>query len=156
VKRIVTTVAAPIDGLLPGALPRAEHVDAFATPVLPGDPATPEGWSLLSLETVPRWVAGAMWLRHAIVRPFGLLVPTAGMDLGPMAFPKLARTDTEILYGLNDKHLDFRVVLRVADGTATFATMVQVNNALGRVYWSVVRRIHPFVVRSLLRSAPLP
>jgi Protein of unknown function (DUF2867) len=153
--RVVTAVHAPTDGLLPPALPRAEYADAFSTALLTGDPETADGWALLSLDAVPRWIAVAMVLRNVLARSLGLKAAPRGTER-TLPFPELARTANEILFGVDDRHLDFRAVLRVEQGHATFATSVQVNNAVGRAYWTVVRRIHPVVVTSLLRSAPLP
>lgn len=153
--RVVTAGPAPSDGLLPPALPRAEHTDAFSTVLLEGDPQTADGWATMSLDAVPGWISWAMRTRNRLARPLGLKTPAHGTER-TLPFPELARTEREILYGIDDRHLDFRVVLRVVDGSVTFATSVQVNNALGRAYWTVVSRIHPIVVRSLLRSAPEP
>jgi hypothetical protein len=153
--RIVTAVDSPTDGLLTPGLPRAEYADAFSTALLAGDPETVDGWALLSLDAVPTWIAVAMALRNALARSLGLKAARRGTER-TLPFPELARTANEILFGIDDLHLDFRVVLRVDQGRATFATSVQVNNAVGRAYWTVVRRIHPVVVASLLQSMPLP
>jgi hypothetical protein len=152
--RVVTTSQVPSDGLLLQSLQGAEFADAFSTALLDGDPDTPAGWAAGSLHAEPRWIAVAMAVRNAVVRP--LRLKTGPPDGTRSLLPELARTEQEILYGLDDRHLDFRAVLRVADGRVTFATSVRVNNALGRAYWTIVRPIHPIVVRSLLRSMPEP
>jgi hypothetical protein len=71
---------------------------------------------------LPRWGAWLMSLRNAIVRPFGLkTAPEGGKhhdQMRPLArgdsagiFPVLKRAEDEIVLGLDDKHLDFRLVL---------------------------------------------
>jgi hypothetical protein len=72
-------------------------------------------------------------------------------------FPELSRTDTEVVLGMDDLHLDFRVgvhVVPVADGVRlTVGTVVLFHNAFGRLYFLPVRPAHRVIVRSMLRRA---
>jgi hypothetical protein len=132
------------------------HVDGFATPRRGDDPADLDSWvELMQRSRTPRWIRIAMALRDAIARPLRLTPSRGAFDRSPLPFPVLHREDRMILCGLDDRHLDFRVVFRVDDTFVSFTTAVRVHRGMvGRVYWAVVRRIHPFVVRSILRRIP--
>jgi hypothetical protein len=92
-----------------------------------------------------------MRLRDLLVRPFGLAA--AGEGLPETGFPLLAKTDAEVVLGVDDKHLSFRVGVTTAGGRATLTTTVTLAGRLGRFYWAVVRWFHPLVVRATLRQA---
>ncbi|GFE13109.1 hypothetical protein Sgleb_11560 [Streptomyces glebosus] len=67
------------------------------------------------------------------------------------SFPVAGRTDTEILLGEDARHLDFRASVLVEDGRVTLGTVVRLHRTAGRLYFAVVRRIHPFMARLMLR-----
>ncbi|MGW1378791.1 DUF2867 domain-containing protein [Streptomyces sp. NPDC002446] len=67
------------------------------------------------------------------------------------SFPVVGRADGEILLGEDARHLDFRASILVADGRVTLGTVVRVHNTAGRLYFAVVRRVHPFMARMMLR-----
>lgn len=67
------------------------------------------------------------------------------------AFPVLGRTDQEILLGADARHLDFRASVHVADGRVTLGTVVRIHRTAYRLYFAVVRRVHPFMARMMLR-----
>lgn len=60
------------------------------------------------------------------------------------------------MLGVDDRHLDFRIGVRVDRKRVRVTTAVQLNNRLGRLYWAIVRLVHPLVVRSLLARARVP
>jgi hypothetical protein len=103
------------------------------------------------MASLPQPVKQAMRLRDALVRPFGLAA--AGEGLPETGFPLLAQTDQEIVLGVDDKHLSFRVGITTGDGQATLTTTVTLLGPLGRLYWLVVRWFHPLVVRATLGHA---
>ncbi len=106
----------------------------------------------------PQWVHALMSLRNSIVRPFGLIgsprqLPATRQRLG--MFPVLAVEQDHVVLGLDDRHLDFRIVLEVAErgsgaSTITLATNVKCHNTLGRVYLAVVRPFHRIIVPAML------
>ncbi|WP_336047965.1 DUF2867 domain-containing protein [Streptomyces sp. CA2R101] len=78
--------------------------------------------------------------------------PEAWQDmLGRAGFRVLGRTEHEILLGEDARHLDFRASIHLADGHVTLGTVVRIHRRAGRLYFTVVRRVHPFVVRTVLR-----
>jgi hypothetical protein len=90
-----------------------------------------------------------MAARNVVVAPLGLKAPRSAAR----GFPKLDGDEREVLLGLDDRHLDFRVSVLVQDGTLTFATRVRLRNRLGRAYFAPVRLVHPLVVRAMVARA---
>ena len=111
--------------------------------------------------TPPNWVRALMRTRNAIVRPFGLktgLPPPVKLAGGQIRmFPVLAESPHEILMGLDDRHLDFRLAVGVLrSGTATkvtVTTVVHTHNLPGRVYLAAILPFHRVIVRSMLSAA---
>jgi hypothetical protein len=117
----------------------------------------------------PRWAARLMAIRNRLVTLVGLKDvgalaervdrPAAAYRVGDRLgiFTLMARTDDEIVLGIDDHHLDVRVsVLKfVRGGAARYAlsTAVKTHNLLGRLYMIPVGRIHPIIVRALMRDA---
>lgn len=141
-----------VTGLLTGSLARVDAGDTWTTPLLDGDADDVRSWQDGVFSAAPAWVRRLMALRDRLVGPLGLR--TAGGHRG--GFPELAASGDEVLTGLDDRHLSFRVSTRLSGGEVAVTTLVQVHNGLGRLYWSVVRWFHPVVVRSLLRRVPAP
>jgi len=136
------------------ALGRIDATDCFRTVVLPGDPTEPRAWAQMVLGRSPRWVQSLMRIRNAVVRPLGLRTPARTRP--ETGFPVLADHGDELLLGLDDRHLNFRVRLAVRDRQVHVTTYVHLNNRLGQLYWAVVRHFHPRVLRSMIGSMPFP
>jgi hypothetical protein len=100
------------------------------------------------LMRLPAWASWLFKLRNAIVGVFGL---KAGKS--DVAFPIISQTETEIVSGLGDTHLDFRAsILKDPEaGTISLTTVVHFNNVLGRVYFLPVKPFHKIIMRSLLK-----
>jgi hypothetical protein len=107
----------------------------------------------------PRWIEGLLALRNFLVSPFGLKKPvstgTATTDTIGI-FPVVSEAPGRLVAGLNDKHLDFRVVVDIAPfghgQRVTATTLVLTHNRLGRAYLAVIWPFHWLVVRALLRQ----
>ncbi|AEV85420.1 hypothetical protein ACWT_4400 [Actinoplanes sp. SE50] len=147
----VRVAPVPHAGLLPGSVPRPDLADAFAVRVPPGTTVDPQDWADAVFRNPPRVVAALLRLRNRLVTLVGI-APDDGS-----AFDTLTRTDREVLLGTDADHLAFRAALRVepdADGTTvTVATLAATRSRAGRAYLAVVRRVHPLVVRTMLRHA---
>jgi hypothetical protein len=138
-----------LDGRLAGtALSRVDFTDAWQLRLHPSMPATPEPWAEAALR-LPAVARGMMALRQAVVGLLGIRREPS-MRAG---FPVVARTEEELLLGVDDSHLDFRLAVLTAEETVTLTTVVKIHNRRGRLYFAVVRRIHPFMVRAMLRNA---
>ncbi len=153
--------AFPPGSLASRARPGADYVDVYATEVENG----------ATLESVALRVFGGppprlMRLRDALVRPFGLKTSPRGPAGRPRfvqgerigLFTLFERTEEELLLGEDDRHLDFRLSLRVSgNGQATLATLVRFHNVWGRLYFALVRPFHARIVKRMLRrAAPSP
>ncbi|WP_330880787.1 DUF2867 domain-containing protein [Umezawaea sp.] len=123
------------------ALPRVDYADAHSADLPEGSSADPRAW-------VDRLFA-------APPPAFRLLVGALGFGERGVPFPELARTDTEVVLGVDGLHLDFRVGVHVSpDGRRlTVGTAVGFHNPFGRLFFLPVRLVHGAAVRSLLRGA---
>jgi len=92
---------------------------------------------------LPGWAAALLRLRNALVRPFGL--KTGGAE-SPI-FATCHESDTEVILGTNDRHLNFRIGLYREDGRIYLSTWVHPHNAWGRAYLRLVLPFHILIVR---------
>lgn len=154
----------PPNSLLNGYLP-ADHSDAVVCTCHTAVDFTPDDIQVAFWTAMPGWVDSLMKLRNVLVRPFGLVsdngpgreaVERCLREGGECGFLKvLAKSAEETVILLADKHLDAYVsVLMGHSGdmtTVTVITLVKYNNALGRVYFFVIRPFHNVIVRTMLR-----
>lgn len=151
-----TTPHPPLLALLPAPV----FADAYRiTVAVPRLDAPVAAEALFS--TQPAWVKALMGLRNALVRPFGITssqqLPEAG--LGQIGiFPVLASSADEVLMGLDDRHLDFRLAVTVAAAEQsswqiTATTVVHTHNLLGRSYLHLILPFHRLIARHALQRA---
>ena len=138
----------------------ADFIDAYRISV--PRPLSAMQAAQLMLERPPAWSVPLMRLRNALVRPFGLRSgreldqhagPTAGLErIG--IFPIQSATPRRVVLGFPDKHLDFRVVVDVAEAdglsVVTATTLVRFNNLGGRLYLIAITPFHKLIVRASL------
>lgn len=162
----IVAVALPSPSLVERALAPCHYFDAFALRTSPATFGGVDNLARASAE-LPRWVEQLMALRNRVVRVFGLKTepdrpPSAASDVilpgGTVGiFPVLARTEDEILMGLDDKHLDFRFSLKLLtepDGECAIATTtVRFKNVWGRLYFTFVKPFHKLIIPAMLRGA---
>jgi hypothetical protein len=103
------------------------------------------------------------------VAPLGLVATRRDLERAAVAangtgdrvgiFPVLAEAPGELLLGLDDRHLDFRISVRIVeDGgcpLGVVSSLVQLNGTLGRAYFAVVKPFHQRIVPTMLRRAAL-
>ena len=155
-----TTAALP-DPRLQGLLPAPSFADAyqavFGAPALDARQA-----SQAIFDTPPSWVDALMGLRNRIAGLFGLKAGLrhSGADAGRHIgiFPVLAESAQEMLLGLDDRHLDFRLAVSVQADAAgaqriTVTTVVHTHNLLGRVYLAAILPFHRLIARGMLDRA---
>ena len=144
-------------------LPGAEFADAFSRTV--EDPTLDAiGAAHRAIEQQqPGWVRALMRLRDAIVRPLGLRTaddPSLTRLKRIGLFPVISSTPERVVLGLNDHHLDFRLVIDVTALDArrrevVLSTLVQTHNLLGRTYLAIVLPFHRRIVPAMLaRDVP--
>jgi hypothetical protein len=143
-----------ISALLAGA----QFVDAFSIAV-DDDALDARHAAQRMLGRSPRWIKALIALRNSLVAPFGLKTPVprkpAAVDtIG--AFPVISERPDRLVAGLDDAHLDFRLVVDVAGiGTercVTATTLVLTHNLLGRIYLAIILPFHRLIVPSMLRQ----
>lgn len=170
----VRSVGIPPGTAIHAALPGAHFFDAYK--VADPHPARTalQTWLDVMART-PRWTQQLMALRNRLVRLVGLKdlgqlhdahPPASGhapsdagsYRVGDRVGIFLIRhlSDTEVVLGQNDKHLDVQVSLTQhahASGPAmvVVSTVVHIHNALGHVYMAVVTPFHRRIVRAMLQ-----
>jgi hypothetical protein len=150
-------------------------VDAWGARIAPDETDDPGEWAWACIN-ITRGTGILLVVRDAFVRAFGGITVTGEGDFLERIHGQFVRpadqddqeerdgtspwislhADHEIVVGMDDKHLDFRLGLATADGQITFTTLFKVHNALGHVYWSVVRPFHRLLVQAMLRQARVP
>jgi hypothetical protein len=100
------------------------------------------------LMRLPAWATALFRLRNAIVGIFGLK-----SDSSDTSFPLISETQTEVVSGLGDSHLDFRasILKDPTKDTISLTTVVHFNNVWGRIYFLPVKPFHCLIMRALLR-----
>ena len=144
---------------------KAVHLaDAFSIRLPLNAAYDPELLARFIFASQPGWVAALMGMRDAVAAPFGL---KTGRQLSALAnndqasrvgiFKVYNKSDTEIVLGEDDRHLDFRIsVLCSGDGgprRVTVSTVVTCHNRLGRSYLFVIAPFHRMVVKASLTHA---
>jgi hypothetical protein len=166
--KTVTVTEVPEESALREFLAEAHFFDAYRAAL--GDTTlTPVEFFLHAVKATPAWVTGLMSLRNLIVRQLGLKdvgmmrsatgKPARDYRIGDRLgiFSILANTESELLLGIDDRHLDVRVsILKPRDKKSqsyVVSTVVKVHNWLGHLYMLPVGRLHPLVVKALMRRA---
>ena len=149
------------------ALAGADFGDAYRIAVT-GQNLDPVEAARRAVYGAPSWINKLLRLRTIMVKPFGL---KPGMNpsrdrAGPAnigMFPVLDVKPRRLVMGMNDRHLDFRLLIDVEDGGngeqwVTASTVVKTHNLLGRVYLAFVKPFHRAIVPAMLKrvARPLP
>lgn len=142
------------------ALPNADWADAFEV----SDVAPCTNMRSLAQRTVgsmPAWARHLLRLRNIIVTPLGL--KPDGLNEAVSAeemidiFPILTETKDRIVLGLDDRHLDFRIVIErwhsEAGDRVRVTTLVRRHNAFGRLYLAAITPFHKMIVAAVLTGA---
>lgn len=117
----------------------------------------------------PGWIKAALLMRNRMASAFGLAVPKpsdilaptqtarykVGDTIGP--WPIFSLTDTELVAGRDNRHLDFRLSLMrdYRDGAAgvVVSTVCNVHNLSGKIYLFFVVPFHKWGVKHLIARA---
>jgi Protein of unknown function (DUF2867) len=103
----------------------------------------------------PRWISALMRVRHALVAPFGLVhAPPPGRPAVGI-FPVLLETSERVVLGLDDTHLDFRVVVELLNGgrSVSLTTLVQPHHLFGKAYLAAIMPFHRIIAATILAQA---
>ncbi|MFN3439127.1 MAG: DUF2867 domain-containing protein [Acidovorax sp.] len=171
----------PAGTVIHATLPGAHFFDAYT--VTDPRPATSalQTWLDVVART-PRWTQHLLAVRNTVVQWVGLKGVGQLHDMHPLASgasPRDARSyrvgdrvgiflirhlsDTEVVMGQDDKHLDVQVSLTKhaqaddsddSDNPATvvLSTVVHIHNTLGHVYMAVITPFHRRIVQVMLQQ----
>ncbi|MDP3739376.1 MAG: DUF2867 domain-containing protein [Hyphomonadaceae bacterium] len=164
----VTECDLPAGSALNNAFAGVDFHDSYRAPLAHADLGPPRIFHGIFSHT-PVWMRAVLILRNQFARLAGLEVPRTseivgsrprkryqvGEKIGP--WPIFSLTDSELVAGRNNLHMDFRVsIMKVRDGGGpgvVVSTICKVHNTFGRVYLSCVIPFHRFGVRKLMARA---
>ncbi len=107
----------------------------------------------------PGWINVLLKLRNILVSPFGLKTTDDLSGASQKAigiFPVLEETDDRVVLGIDDWHLNFRIIINLSEvrqnSTVSATTLIKRNNQFGHIYLSAIMPFHKLIVRYCLRS----
>lgn len=166
-KTRIRQVPCPSDSAISEWLREASLADAFAVDLTAQEAA--RGIESLARSTLGHpapWLRALLSIRDMAVRPLGVKsseqMRRQAVDAGADHidfFRIISRTESEIVVGEDDRHLDFRasLLLRRNDDTTgaelVATTVVHCHNLAGRAYLFAIAPFHRQVIRSNLASA---
>jgi len=142
------------------ALSNADWADAFEV-ITDKTFASMRALASATVGSMPSWARTLLAIRNVVVRPFGLKPDgkadapsdSARVDI----FPVLEESADRIVLGLDDIHLDFRIVLeRTAETTGDrlrVTTLVRRHNLFGRAYIAAITPFHKAIAAAALKQA---
>jgi len=122
-----------------------------------------ESITRLVFATMPKWIEGLMKLRNVMVKLIGLSSEkpkdynesfAVGGYIG--FFKIMNLSETEIVMGADDDHLNFRAVISLQPSltyNVFVTTLVEYNNKKGKVYMNIIKPFHRLVVRRMVKQA---
>lgn len=165
---LVEQVALPSQSALATAFESVNLADAFSIQLPSAASRDPEVLARFIFSVQPAWIGALINVRDAIVAAFGLKTAKhlASLASDPDSrrigiFRVFGVSNTEVVMGENDKHLDFRVSVLCTPGSPapgpanrlTLSTVVHCHNGFGRAYLSAIAPFHRQVVKASLRRA---
>ena len=125
-----------VSTLMGSTMPAVDWCDAFWVELPPSTPDDPLYWrDALFGSDASRRPSGLMRVRDLVAGLIGLKNAATGNGV---AYPVLALDEREVVVGMNDRHLDFRVALTVrpfGSEMLVVTTAVRRHNLLGRAYF---------------------
>jgi hypothetical protein len=91
--------------------------------------------------------------RDRLVAPLGVQRAHQGDAL---LFPIQAATPDRVVCGMDDRHLDFRVIVTLTEGVVRCTTVVRRHGLAGAAYFAVVGPFHRRIVPRLMRRIHHP
>ena len=168
-KNIVHRTLIPECSSIRQSLERVDYFDAFAVAYYEEGPCDVKETFKRLIYSAPKWVLILMKVRD-FVMAFAGFKTSSGVQRAAVAthdfslkigqrfgiFQIFDISTNEIIFGENDRHLDFRVSLNgedeVGKKTVSLITVVKFNNYFGRTYFFLVRPFHKFVVTAMLSN----
>lgn len=114
-----------------------------------------------TIGSMPDWARRLLRVRNALLAPFS--IKSDGLNDAQSAagcvdiFPVLEEFEDQIVLGLDDRHLDFRIVVDRSNSKQGYrlrvTTLVKRHNVFGRIYIAIITPFHRLIVRSVLKNA---
>lgn len=148
----VNEVAVPLPD---PALENADWADAFQLEV-PKQFETARAAAEATFQNFPGWTKPLLRLRNWVVQPLGLKTADRVSTRDTLSFfPVLSETQSRVVGGFDDSHLDFRVVVDLApSGTECqrikLTTLIRRHNPIGKAYLLAVTPFHRAIIRGTL------
>ncbi|PJR10712.1 DUF2867 domain-containing protein [Sinorhizobium meliloti] len=142
-------------------LPGADWADRYEVLVLAERITAAEAaWRVLG--SAPRWVRSLLMFRNRLVPLFGLsaTADTRYSDL-VASLPLMHSDDRQTVFGYDDRHLLFRLVVEVGEGPADgqivgMTTLVRCRSFMGWLYLAAAIPVHKAIIPSLLTAVERP
>ena len=164
---LATPVAFPAQSGVSHLYPSVHLADAFAIRLPENATNDVDLLARFIFSQQPSWIGKLMSARDAIVACFGLKtskhLATLAIDAKAQRvgyFKIYGTSQTEIVVGEDDTHLDFRVSVQcvkraVPDSSRqlTVSTVVHCHNLLGRTYLAIIAPFHRMIIKASLRRA---
>ena len=151
------TETATVPGDAGSVLPAFDFADAYAVSVT-GAPLDALSAAMRAFSRAPRWIGALMALRNVLVTPLGLVTASTRALASRRRvgwFPVIDENPHRVVLGLDDRHLDFRILMDVAGDNGrqrvTATTLVRTHNLTGRLYLAAVMPFHRIIVPAMLR-----
>ena len=163
----VTPVSLPPESGIARAYASTNLADAYSIELPTGASTDPELLARFIFSQQARWVGSLMTVRDTLVAGFGLKTSRHLTSLGAQSkaarvgiFKIYSTSQTEVVLGEDDKHLDFRLSVLCSGQPSPggkrqviLSTVVHCHNRLGRLYILLIAPFHRLVVQSSLRRA---
>lgn len=111
----------------------------------------------------PKWLELLFLFRNNLVKLLGLKTKIPDdyhEDFVEGGYIKFFRiydiSENELILGLNDEHLNFRAIIfrnQLEHYNIKMTTIVEYNNKTGKLYMSLIKPFHRWVVRAMLKKA---
>lgn len=156
--------AVKVDPRVKNLLPGSTFADAYRVVGIRSDLNARQAARII-FNSPPAWADALIAVRNWIVGWFGLKAgerPVGADDNSHISFfPIVIESPQEMILGLDDHHLDFRLVVTLESTTAdtqqiTVTSVVKTHNRLGRVYLMIIMPFHRLLARTMLSRAALP
>lgn len=160
--------AVPLEAIEAVCFDRVDFADAFHAPLATKKQSIHEMYQVIFAHQ-PRWVKSLMQLRSWMVAPVGLKgsmgLPDDYLELASTyrvgdkicGWEIYSQSENQLVTGMNDKHLDFRVCLQRYNGESaervSLSTIVKLNNIYGKAYLALIMPFHKAIARSLIQNA---
>lgn len=162
----------PKKSILSTELNKLDYTDTYEMAFHdPNEQVTPIDAMKAFFSAAPKWLEKMMLLRDKIVAKIGLKTSEeygldrtetlnqfngeVGQKIGQ--FEVFDKSDNEIIFGADDKHLNFRISILLTGSQNDYrkislSTTVENHNLLGKFYFAIVKPFHKIIAAKMLEA----